>query len=95
MNRRKALLVLGSVCLIPVVGCNSKDGGFGVSKDQVVGEADNLPTSLRFIADDIGMGGLQELSNLSVRNGPFGMIEVNGYLIESEDWEIFLGKDFR
>ena len=52
-----------------------------------------LPVSIRYIVDDIGIDELQKLKNVSVSSGPFGMVEVNGYLIDVQDWELFLKED--
>ena len=90
MNRRKALLILAYSIIIPVVSCNvdnkSVDTPFGQSSVKF----NDLPSSIRYILDDIGIDELKKLKNISISDGPFGMIEVNGYLIDRHDWDLFL-----
>jgi hypothetical protein len=94
MNRRKALLVLASAIVIPVVGYNFDDNSSGTLNGQNGVEFNHLPASIRYIVDDIGIDGLQKLKNLSVSDGSFGMIEVSGYLIDGQDWDLYLKEDF-
>ena len=94
MNRRKALLILAYAIVIPAVGCNLDDSSIDTPKDQNRVEFNHLPASIRYIVDDIGIDGLEKLKNISVSDGPFGMIEVNGYLIDRQDWDLYLKEDF-
>ena len=93
MDRRKALLILASAILIPAVGYNFNNNSIDVSTGQNGGEFNRLPASIRYIVDDIGIDELQKLKNVSVSSGPFGMIEVNGYLIDGQDWDLYLKED--
>lgn len=92
MNRRKALLILASAIVIPAVGFNF-DNSIDASTGQNGVEFNRFPASIRYIVDDIGIDELQKLKNVSVSSGPFGMIEVNGYLIDGQDWDLYLKQD--
>ena len=93
MNRRKALLILTSAIVIPAAGFNFYSNSIDTSAGQNKVEFDDLPASVRYIADDIGIDELQKLKSISVNSGPLGMIEVNGYLIDGQDWDLYLKED--
>ncbi len=93
MNRRKALLILTSAIVIPAAGFNFYNNSIYTSAGQNKIDFDNLPASIRYIADDIGIDELQKLKSISINSGPFGMIEVNGYMIDSQDWDLYLKED--
>ena len=94
MNRRKMLLILACAIVIPVVGFNVDNKDIDTPTGHNGVDFNHLPASIRYIVEDIGIDGLQKLKNKSVSDGPFGMIEVNGYLIDGQDWDLFLKEDF-
>lgn len=88
VNRRNVIFLIGASCLsLPVALFTKKT--FNQGQKKYLNSSD-LPQSISHLKTIVGDERLLAMADINPNQGSFGIVEIDGYLLSKEDWEIFL-----